>query len=277
MFPYRAGVYDLVVIINVLEHCMDALQVLQNAHDAVKPGTGILVIHDRYSDHLWRDFFSPPPPPSSSPSHPPHSASSSGGDGGHNAATSAVVLKRRRGETPAKKNGDPFWDVGHPLNLLQAPFLRLFEQYSVLWEKEGGGGRGARVFHYIGRKKEEGGVRRSSDGRSGGAGQRRGGGPGVGSERGVVEQGPGDRDVPRGDRRADVVAVKEGGEREFFFQQERGGGVSERNQERVSETTARHDRRRQKILANFELPRVHCIILILIQGTLHDSNKIFVF
>ena len=162
MFPYRAGVYDLVVIINVLEHCMDALQVLQNAHDAVKPGTGILVIHDRYSDHLWRDFFSPPPPPSSSPSHPPHSASSSGGDGGHNAATSAVVLKRRRGETPAKKNGDPFWDVGHPLNLLQAPFLRLFEQYSVLWEREGGGGRGARVFHYIGRKKEEGGVRRST-------------------------------------------------------------------------------------------------------------------
>ena len=31
----------------------------------------------------------------------------------------------------------------------------------------------------------------------------------MGAERGVVEQGPGDCDVPRGDRRADVVAVNE--------------------------------------------------------------------
>ena len=32
---------------------------------------------------------------------------------------------------------------------------------------------------------------------------------GIDRERGVVEQGPGDCDVPRGDRRADVVAVNE--------------------------------------------------------------------
>ena len=31
----------------------------------------------------------------------------------------------------------------------------------------------------------------------------------MGAERGVVEQGSRDRDVPRGDRRADVVAVNE--------------------------------------------------------------------
>ena len=61
----------------------------------------------------------------------------------------------------------------------------------------------------------EGGVRRSSDGRSGGAEEQDGGGGGrgVGAERGVVESSSRDRDVPRGDRRADVVAVKERGEK----------------------------------------------------------------
>ena len=60
----------------------------------------------------------------------------------------------------------------------------------------------------------EGGVRRSSDGRPGGAGQQGGGGGegrGVGAKRGVVGLRAGDCDVPRGDRRADVVAVKERG------------------------------------------------------------------
>ena len=54
-FKFRTGEYDLVIMINVLEHCMDALKVLQNAHNAVKEG-GYLVLQDRFADDLWSIF-----------------------------------------------------------------------------------------------------------------------------------------------------------------------------------------------------------------------------
>jgi len=111
-FAYNAGLFDLVIIINVLEHCLDALQVIQNVHNALAPG-GILVIHDRYSDHLWRNFFT-------------------------------------------FSNGQPkvpFWDVGHPINMLQAPFQHLFRQYRELYMKEGDPSpQHPQVFYFIGKK-----------------------------------------------------------------------------------------------------------------------------
>jgi hypothetical protein len=89
----------------------------------------------------------------------------------------------------------------------------------------------------------EGGVRRSSDGRSGGAGQQGGGGGGgggVGAERGVVERQAGDCDVPRGDRRADVVAVNERREGLSFHARNRDSekdkedGAREKNERRAA-------------------------------------------
>jgi SAM-dependent methyltransferase len=42
--------YDLVVMINVIEHCYDAAQIFKNIRNCLKPG-GIFVFADRYYDH----------------------------------------------------------------------------------------------------------------------------------------------------------------------------------------------------------------------------------
>lgn len=50
------GVYDTVIMMNVLEHCRDALAVLENLHAAVKGGTGLLVFSERWYDTKWRKY-----------------------------------------------------------------------------------------------------------------------------------------------------------------------------------------------------------------------------
>ena len=47
--------YDTVIMINVLEHVRDALKVLQNLHNAVKPG-GLLIFSERWFDKHWVDY-----------------------------------------------------------------------------------------------------------------------------------------------------------------------------------------------------------------------------
>lgn len=46
------GEYDTVIMMNVLEHCRDALKVLENMHTAVKPG-GTLIFSERWYDTKW--------------------------------------------------------------------------------------------------------------------------------------------------------------------------------------------------------------------------------
>ena len=41
--------YDTVIMINGIEHCQDAIRVLRNVYDALKPG-GLFVFHERYFD-----------------------------------------------------------------------------------------------------------------------------------------------------------------------------------------------------------------------------------
>jgi SAM-dependent methyltransferase len=47
--------YDTVIMMNVLEHCRDALSVLENLHHAVKPN-GILVFSERWYDTKWAQY-----------------------------------------------------------------------------------------------------------------------------------------------------------------------------------------------------------------------------
>lgn len=47
--------YDTVIMMNVLEHCRDALSVLENLHHAVKP-KGILVFSERWYDTKWAQY-----------------------------------------------------------------------------------------------------------------------------------------------------------------------------------------------------------------------------
>ena len=98
-FAFKAGVYDLVVLINVLEHCHNALTVLQNAHNALKPG-GILVIQDRFADDMWSLYFS-----GESVRSP-------------NASIVAKWEETSPQATEKRKQGESFWDVGHPLNMV---------------------------------------------------------------------------------------------------------------------------------------------------------------
>ena len=47
--------YDTVIMMNVLEHCRDALRVLDNLHAAVRPG-GVLVFSERWYDAKWARY-----------------------------------------------------------------------------------------------------------------------------------------------------------------------------------------------------------------------------
>ena len=47
--------FDTVVMMNVLEHCVNAIHVLQNMHNAVKPG-GLLIFSERWYDTKWERF-----------------------------------------------------------------------------------------------------------------------------------------------------------------------------------------------------------------------------
>ena len=49
---FLQGVYDTVIMMNVLEHVQDALQVLHNLHAAVRIG-GVLVFSERWYDAKW--------------------------------------------------------------------------------------------------------------------------------------------------------------------------------------------------------------------------------
>lgn len=48
--------YDTVIMINVLEHCRDALRVLHNLHNAVKKETGVLIFSERWYDTKWSQY-----------------------------------------------------------------------------------------------------------------------------------------------------------------------------------------------------------------------------
>ena len=50
------GEYDTVIMMNVLEHCRDALAVLENLHSAVRPG-GVLVFSERWYDTKWTHYL----------------------------------------------------------------------------------------------------------------------------------------------------------------------------------------------------------------------------
>ena len=92
--------YDLAIMINVLEHCRDALATLQNLVNAVKPG-GYLVLEDRYADSLWHRY-----------------------DAGKSLRFPDRDVSKRRGE--------PFWDVGHPLQPKRAIFTVLARHFDVI-------------------------------------------------------------------------------------------------------------------------------------------------
>jgi len=47
--------YDTVIMVNVLEHCRDALSVLENLHRSVKTG-GILIFSERWYDIKWDGY-----------------------------------------------------------------------------------------------------------------------------------------------------------------------------------------------------------------------------
>ena len=47
--------YDTVIMINVLEHCRDALRVLRNLHGAVRLG-GTLILGERWYDRKWNAY-----------------------------------------------------------------------------------------------------------------------------------------------------------------------------------------------------------------------------
>jgi len=139
-YQFHAGSFDLVVIINVLEHCRDALEVLQNAHNAVAPG-GYLVIHDRFADDLWSIYFS-----------------------GKSLRTPDEYRRQAWEEEIAQAGGIerltknlPFWDVGHPLNLMRSPFSHLFRQYDVVHQRYGtfAGHKNSQEFYFIGKKKKK--------------------------------------------------------------------------------------------------------------------------
>lgn len=52
------GVYDTVVMINVLEHCRDALLVIENLHLAVRDRGGMLIFSERWYDTKWDRYES---------------------------------------------------------------------------------------------------------------------------------------------------------------------------------------------------------------------------
>ena len=53
---YLRDVFDTVIMINVLEHCHDALRVLQNLHESVRPGGGLLIFSERWYDFKWSKY-----------------------------------------------------------------------------------------------------------------------------------------------------------------------------------------------------------------------------
>jgi SAM-dependent methyltransferase len=50
------GTFDTVIMMNVLEHCLHGLRVLQNMHDALKPG-GRLIFSERSYDQHWANLW----------------------------------------------------------------------------------------------------------------------------------------------------------------------------------------------------------------------------
>lgn len=56
------GVYDTVVMTNVLEHCTDALLVLENMHLALKDHRGMLIFSERWYDTKWDRYEANPVP-----------------------------------------------------------------------------------------------------------------------------------------------------------------------------------------------------------------------
>ena len=48
--------FDTVIMMNVLEHCRHGLRVLQNMHDALKPG-GLLIFSERSYDQHWASLW----------------------------------------------------------------------------------------------------------------------------------------------------------------------------------------------------------------------------
>ena len=53
---YLRAEFDTVIMINVLEHCHDALRVLQNLHESVRPGGGLLIFSERWYDAKWSKY-----------------------------------------------------------------------------------------------------------------------------------------------------------------------------------------------------------------------------
>ena len=68
----------------------------------------------------------------------------------------------------ARKRLDPFWDIGHPLNLKRAPFTRLFREYDTIHYKTRTlpGHMQAQELYFIGRRKtaSDGGPNDGQDG-----------------------------------------------------------------------------------------------------------------
>jgi SAM-dependent methyltransferase len=55
-------VFDTVIMINVLEHCHDALRVLRTLHESVRPAGGLLIFSERWYDHKWSQYEKQPVP-----------------------------------------------------------------------------------------------------------------------------------------------------------------------------------------------------------------------
>ena len=82
--------YDTVIMINVLEHCHDALRVLENLHAAVRP-RGVLVLSERWYDTKWARY---------------------------------------------EKEGKPFWDILHPINIKRSVIEYLLSRYEPLYRRD---------------------------------------------------------------------------------------------------------------------------------------------
>jgi SAM-dependent methyltransferase len=83
---YMKGAFDTVAMMNVIEHVMDAYQVLQNLYNSVRRG-GILIFSERWYDAKFE----------------------------------AVKQKKQ-----------PFWDLGHPVNIRKAVVEMMLKEFKVL-------------------------------------------------------------------------------------------------------------------------------------------------
>lgn len=107
--------FDCVVMINVLEHTWNALHVLQNMHNAVRPG-GVLVFSERTYDDKWGAFFS---------------GARQDGQGRQVPLTSRVGGWLIEGGRYAV----PFWDVAHAISIKYAVVDILLQHYTPLYTR----------------------------------------------------------------------------------------------------------------------------------------------